>query len=124
VQGTARASPPAAKRYVSHQMEKKLFSSSAFESLTDVDRRSRLDEMEQELKALIGQCSSPQQFMHRTKQSVEILRSMGHDLWNIDSDRKTFEIWESEYIRPKLMGRLVVTFKYPNQVHVEWSSTL
>ena len=53
-----------------------------------------------------------------------MLRSIGHDLWNIDSDRKTFEIWESEYIRPKLMGRLVVTFKYPNEVHVEWSSTL
>ena len=105
-------------------MEKKLFSSSAFESLTDVDRRSRLDQMEHELKALIGQCSSPQQFMYRTKQSVEMLRSIGHDLWNIDSDRKTFEIWESEYIRPKLMGRLVVTFKYPNEVHVEWSSTL
>ena len=105
-------------------MEKKLFSSSAFESLTDVDRRSRLDEMEQELIELMGQCLSPQQFMHRTKQSVEMLRSMGHDLWNIDSDRKTFEIWESEYIRPKLMGRLVVTFKYPNQVHVEWLSKL
>ena len=49
---------------------------------------------------------------------------MGHDLWNIDSDRTTFEIWESEYIRPKLMGRLVITFKYPNHVHVDWSSTL
>ena len=105
-------------------MEKKLFSSTAFESLTDVDRRSRLDQMEQELKALLGQCSSSQQFIHRTKSSVEMLRSIGHDLWNIDSDRKTFEIWESEYIRPKLMGRLVVTFKYPNEVHVEWSGTL
>jgi hypothetical protein len=105
-------------------MEKKLFSSSAFESLTDDDRRSRLDQMELELKALIGQCSSPQQFMHRTKKSVELLRSLGHDLWNIDTDSNTYAIWESEYIRPKLMGRLVVTFKYPDQVHVEWSSTL
>lgn len=105
-------------------MEKKLFSSSAFESLTDEDRRPRLDHMEQELKAFIGQCSSPQQFMQRTKKSVEILRSLGHDLWSIDSDRKTFEIWESEYVRPKLTGRLVVTFTYPDHVHVDWSSTL
>lgn len=53
-----------------------------------------------------------------------MLRSLGHDLRSVDTDGKTFEIWESEYIRPKLMGRLVVTFKYPGHVHVEWSGAL
>ena len=49
---------------------------------------------------------------------------VGHDLWSIDSDGRTFEIWESEYVRPKLVGRLVVTFTYPGQARVEWSGTL
>ena len=53
-----------------------------------------------------------------------MLRSLGHDLWNVDSDGETFEVWAVDYIRPNLVGRLVITFKYPNQVQVEWSSTL
>lgn len=120
----AGAIAPAAQRRVSHVMDKKLFSSSAFESLTDADRRSRLDLLEQELTAMIGQSSSPQQFMHRAKQLAEALRSLGHDLSSIDSDRKTFEIWACEYLRPKLTGRLLVAFTFPDHVRVDWSSTL
>lgn len=103
-------------------MEKKTFSSSAFEGLSDEDRRSLLDHLEQELVSFIGQCASPQQFLKQARKSVELLRTMGHDLWSVDSDKKTFEIWESDYVRPKLMGRLVITFKYPRGVRAEWTS--
>jgi hypothetical protein len=105
-------------------LEKKLFSSSALESLTDEERRSRLDLMARELKAFIGRSSSRHEFLQRSKRSIDMLRSMGHDLWSIDSDGETFAIWESDYARPKLMGRLVVSFTYPDRVSAEWSSTL
>jgi len=53
-----------------------------------------------------------------------MLRSMGHDLWSLDSDGETFEIWAGDYIRPHISGRLVITFRYPDHVRAEWSSTL
>jgi len=105
-------------------MEKKLFSSSAFGSLTDAERRARLYHLEQELGAFIGQSTSSAQFFRRTKQSVEMLRSMGHDLWHMDSDGETFEVWAGDYIRPNMVGRLVITFTYPDRVSAEWADTL
>jgi len=105
-------------------MEKNLFSGAALGSLTDEDRRTRLDQMERELAAFIGQCSSRQQFFHRTKQAVEMLRSIGHDLWSVDADGRTFAVWAADYARPDLVGRFVVTFTYPDRVRAEWSSDL
>jgi len=53
-----------------------------------------------------------------------MLRSIGHDLWSVDADGRTFAVWAADYARPDLVGRFVVTFTYPDRVRAEWSSDL
>jgi hypothetical protein len=97
------------------------FSPTALIGLSDVDRRERLRSLEAELRAAIPPRATREQFFSFSKQSIDRLRALGHDLWSFDSDGEDFETWCGDYSREGHRP-LTITFRYPGRVQVDWSS--
>jgi hypothetical protein len=64
---------------------------------------------------------SADDFSGRVQELVGGLRSVGHDLWNIDSDGETFEVWGPNDAAPTGPG-LVLTFRVDGPSEVAWPS--
>jgi hypothetical protein len=103
-------------------MERALYSADVVAALGDADRGARLASLEVELVDRMGVTSTRDDFFARSQDVVNELRSLGHDLWSFDADGAEFEIWCGDYAAEGGGTPLVITFRYPNVVTVEWST--
>jgi hypothetical protein len=96
------------------------FSPGAIAALEANERVERLHRLEAALARTLGQDASPAQFIDRTREAINELRALGHDLWSFDSDGDTFETWCGDWTRPEMAGPLTITFRAPASVEVGW----
>jgi hypothetical protein len=104
-------------------MDSERFSLTALMGLPEVERTERLRGLEEHLAAAIAPSPSRKEFFLRGLQLIERLRVLGRDLWSFDSDGEDFEVWCGDYSPKGAGGPLTITFRYPGQVQVEWSTS-
>ena len=103
-------------------MERALYSADAVGALGDADRSARLATLQSELVRRMAAVSTVEQFFARSRELVDELRSLGHDLWSFDSDGGEFEIWCGDYSPGARGTPMIVTFRFPTAVKIEWST--
>ena len=104
-------------------MDSARFSPTALSALSEVERDNRLRNLEAELAASFPSNVSHEQFFVLSKQLIDRLKAIGHDLWGFDSDCEDFEIWCGDYSGKRAGGPLIVTFRYPGTVELGWSTS-
>jgi hypothetical protein len=104
-------------------MDSERFSPTALIELPEVERKGRLLTLEAELTAAIAPSATRDQFFSLSRQLIDRLRALGHDLSSFDGDGEEFETWCGDYSRKGGGGPLIITFRYPRRVQVEWSSS-
>ena len=103
-------------------MERALYSADVVKALGATDRAARLAALQLELVSRMAVVSTVEQFFARSHELVDELRSLGHDLWSFDSDGEEFEIWCGDYTPGARGTPMVVTFRFPRAVEIEWST--
>jgi hypothetical protein len=96
------------------------FRPEAIAALDEDQRKERLLRLETALARTLENEVSLARFFTRTHMLIDELRAIGHDLWSFDSDGVGFEIWCGDWTRPEIGGPLVITFRAPSSVEVEW----
>lgn len=99
------------------------FSPEAIAALDADERVERLHRLETALTRTLAQNASPAQFFVRTREAIDELRALGHDLWSFDSDGDMFETWCGDWTRPEIAGPLTITFRSPASVEVGWRAS-
>ena len=89
----------------------------AFQRLrTQLARAARAAELAEELAQRLERASD---FHSEIEQIVQKLRELGHELWSWD-ESDDFEIWGPDYQnRSELVG-LLIDFRRPADVEIEW----
>lgn len=102
-------------------MEEALFSRRVLEALPPAARAERLQQLSFELsKRLAGICDGAK-FFTATRELVEELKGIGHDLHSFDSDGETFDAWCGDYAHPERADKLTLTFTMGEGARAEWS---
>jgi hypothetical protein len=96
------------------------FSPDAIAKLDDGDRPERLRAMQAALAERLSRDATIGEFFGQSRQLIDELRTLGHDLWSFDSDGEDFESWCGDWTRADGGGPLTITFHYPSEVEVSW----
>jgi len=89
-------------------------------ALDQDERKERLLRLQAVLVRTLENETSLAEFFARTHVLVDELRAIGHDLWSFDGDGAEFETWCGDWTRSEMRARLIVTFRTPCSVEVEW----
>jgi hypothetical protein len=101
-------------------MEEALFSPSVLEALPPAARAERLQQLSDELSKRIEGIRDGAEFFTLTRELVEELKAIGHDLWSFDSDGETFDAWAGDYAHPERAGKLTLTFTMGEGARAGW----
>jgi hypothetical protein len=82
------------------------FSYAAFVASTE--RAELAGALETEITRRLRDSGDPEK---ESRQLVEELRALGHDLWSFD-ESTDFQIWCGDWVKPKHPYELILTFRY------------
>lgn len=82
------------------------FSYAAFVASTE--RAQLVSALETEITRRLRDSGDPEK---ESRQLVEELRQLGHDLWSFD-ESTDFQIWCGDWVRPKEPHELILEFRY------------
>ena len=102
-------------------MDESLFSRRVLEALQPAEREERLRQLSVELSKRLEGIRDGAEFFTATREVVEQLKAIGHDLCSFDSDGETFDAWGGDYAHPDRAGKLTLTFTLGQGVRAEWS---